>query len=46
MANLGDENIDLTANGGMNFWFDQWIYMASVYLLLVITVAVLFVMTG
>jgi phosphate transport system permease protein len=41
---LSDENIDLNANGGVNFWFDQ-VFTWLVYLLVLVTVLVLFVMT-
>ncbi|MEH2244952.1 phosphate ABC transporter permease subunit PstC [Nostoc sp.] len=43
-SNLGDENFNLTAISGTNFWFDQsftWL----VYFFAVITVAVLFLMS-
>lgn len=42
---LGDENIDLTATGGNNFWIDKsftWL----VYAFVLITVGVLFLMSG
>jgi phosphate transport system permease protein len=42
--NLGDENIDITATGNVNFWLDQG-FTWLVYLFAVITVAVLFLMS-
>lgn len=42
--NLGDENFNLTAISGTNFWFDQG-FTRLVYFFAVITVAVLFLMS-
>ncbi|MEH2390636.1 MAG: phosphate ABC transporter permease subunit PstC [Nostoc sp.] len=43
-SNLGDENFNLTAISGTNFWFDQG-FTRLVHLFAVITVAVLFLMS-
>ena len=42
-SNLGDENFNLTAISGTNFWFDQG-FTRLIYFFAVITVAVLFLM--
>jgi len=42
--NLRDVNIDLQATGGINFWLNQG-FTWLVYLLVIVTVAVLFAMT-
>ncbi|MCC5643802.1 phosphate ABC transporter permease subunit PstC [Nostoc sp. CHAB 5824] len=43
-SNLGDENFNLTAISGTNFWFDQS-FTRLVYFFAVITIAVLFLMS-
>ncbi|WP_066381759.1 MULTISPECIES: phosphate ABC transporter permease subunit PstC [unclassified Anabaena] len=43
-ANLGNENFNLTANDGVNFWLEQG-FTRLVYLFSAITVTVLFVMS-
>jgi phosphate transport system permease protein len=43
-SNLDDENIDLTAISGKNFWFDQG-FTRLVYFFAVVTFAVLFLMS-